>query len=322
MTTLRLIAILLIGLLSACGGGGGGGGGGGDPPLPPPVAIDPATFLNTLVCPDGTLAVLNPACPAQVARGSTPVVTWRYDWAHADQAQVQVTYQLDDGSGWPATFNYPPHLGFYAPNGDGGDVYVYDGTNVRISYTQNGDGKGGTVAGWWVGSRCGGTGWLSFDKYTSDAGWRNWTARLRGSTTSPYDCPSLDTAYTRARVVRQLPTYFILQAPDGTITTQTVPLDSIVTEHYAGSSIAGASSMERQVHVAGVGPSVFWEAWVRNPPTAPPTYQCDGVPGGWSGPPPGAGWVLWDRRCRTVVRYANPVLTGTQWGWPPANATQ
>jgi len=312
-------SLLCLVFLTACGGGGGPL----PPPLPPPPnlpPIDVTRFLKTVICADGSLAVLTPGCSSQIAQGATPITFWRYDWAHADQMQVQNTYVLDNGSGWVATFNYPPHGTFNAPNGDGGDVYVNEGGTVRISYTQNGDGKGGTLAGWWVGSKCGGTGWLSYDQYTNDQNWREWTARLKGAF-DPNACPSLDTAYTRARLVRSLPIYFILQDPVGNITTNTVPLDAIVTEHYAGSSMAAATSMERQIHVADVGASVYWEAWVKNPPMPPPSYQCEGVPGGWSGSP-GPGWVLWDRRCRTVVRQANPVLTGNQWGWPPANATQ
>lgn len=305
---------LFCGWLISCGGGTP------PPPPPPPVSIDPTQFLNTIICADGSLAVLSGCGSQQIAQGATPVATWRYDWAHPDQAQIQVTYKLDSEAAWAATFNYPPHAVFNSTNGDGGDVYMYDGTNVRINYTQNGQPGGGTIAGWWVGARCGGTGWLAFDKYTSDQGWREWAARLKGSF-DPNACPKLDSAYTRAIVVRGLPVYFIIQAPDGTITTKTVPLDSVVTEHFAGSTVSGSTQMERQIHVAGVGPSVYWEAWVKNPPSPPPVYQCDGVPGGWSNSP-GAGWVLWDRRCRTVVRQANPVMTGNEWGWPPANATQ
>lgn len=290
------------------------------PPPPPPASIDPAQFLNTIICADGSLAALNGCGSTQVAQGATPVNIWRYDWAHSDQSQIQNTYKLDNGSGWVATFNYPPHLAFNAPNGDGGDVFVYDGTSVRISYTQNGNGSGGTIAGWWVGAKCGGTGWLSFDKYTNDQAWREWNAKLKGSF-DPNACPSLDTAYTRARVVRSIPIYFILQDPAGAVTTNTVPLDVVVSEHYAGNSIQNSMSMERQIHVASVGPSVYWESWVKNPPSPPPAYQCSGVPGGWSDAP-GPGWILWDRRCRTVVRQANPIITGNQWGWPPANVTQ
>lgn len=290
------------------------------PPPPPPVSIDVTAFLRTVICADGSLAALTPGCPSQIAQGATPINYWRYDWAHTDQMQIQNTYVLDNGSGWVATFNYPPHGTFNASNGDGGDVFVNDGGTVRISYTQNGQPDGGSVAGWWVGSRCGGTGWLSYDQYINDQGWREWTAKLKGAL-DPNACPKLDSAYTRARLVRSLPIYFILQDPAGNITTQTVPLDAVVTEHYAGSTFSGATSMERMIHVKDVGPSVYWEAWVKNPPEAPPVYQCVGVPGGWSDAP-GPEWVLWDRRCRTVIRQANPVLTGDQWGWPPTNATQ
>ena len=314
MSSLRSLFCLL--LLTSCGGGGSV-----TPPPPPQATIDPRAFLYTRICGDGSLWVLNQGCQYQVAQGATPVVTWRYDWAHPDQAQVQNTYVLDDGSGWVATFSYPPHLAFDAANGDGGDVFVYDGETVRISYTQNGDGRGGTAAGWWVGARCGGTGWVSFDKYTGDQGWREWLAKLRGAT-DPQACPSsLDSAYTRARVVRGLPVYLVLQDLLGNVTTRTVPLDAVVTEHYAGPTLAGATQMERQVHVANVGPSVYWEAWVKNPPEQPAAYQCPGAEG-WNGPPDGSGWVLWDRRCRTVVRTADPVITGDQWGWPPPDAVR
>lgn len=302
--------------------GAGCGGGGSNPPPPPPAAIDVRPFLNTLVCTDGTLAALT-GCPnPAVLNGSMPLVFHRYDWAHADQAQVQDTWLLSNGSGWAATFSYPPHGPFVPANGDGGDVYVVDGRNVRISYTQNGNGSGGTIAGWWVGARCGGTGWLSYDDQTNDRGWREWTARLKGAF-NPNDCPNLDTAYTRARVVRQMPVYFILQdIGTGAVTTKTVPLDAVVTEHYAGRSIEASTQMERQIHLAGVGPSVYWEGWIKNPPTPPASFACDGAPDGWSGPPPGAGWVLWDRRCRTVVRQALPVTSGDAFGWPPADATK
>jgi len=305
--SLPLRALLLLSL-AACG----------PEPAPAPVpTVDPRAFLTTTVCGDGSFSVLDPTCPGRVALTGKSLLTWRrYDWAYADQAQVQDTFFRDDG--WVATFSYPPHLELNPANGDGGDFFELKGDQVFISYTQNGDGHGGTVAGWWVGINCGGTSWTSFDRYAT-ATWRSEVARLKGSAVRDA-CPSLDSAYTRWRVLPQLPVHLIVQQLDGTIEERTVPLDAIVSEHYDAFSVDLASAMERQVHVAGLGPSVFWETWVKSPPSPPPTFACEGAPG--ANGSPGTGWTLWDRRCRTVMRPFLPVRTGDQYGWPPANAAQ
>lgn len=308
-------------LISACSSGGSGSSS-GNPPAPPPAPAitipDVTAYLSTSRCPgDGMPTALEPGCAgAAPQRASDPMLYRRADWSgHAD-GQIEDAYRSDDGTYFVNTFSYPPHGPFAAPNGDGGDVLVTDGTTVRISYTQNGAPNGGTVFGWWVGPNCGGTGWVLYDNKAPTGSWASEVASLAGST-DPAACPAtLNPAYTQWRL-ETVAVPFLTGGPAGA-TQQTVSLPAIISEHYDGPSIALSTAMERVVMPLGLG-RALWEAWSLTPSSA--TFACPGI-AGWNAAPT-AGWSLQDRRCLTqIVTGSVPPTTGDLYQWPPAGAGQ
>ncbi len=293
--------------LAACGGGGGSS----PPPSPPthltPTIADVTAFLVTSRCPDGMPAVVEPGCTAARQRASDVMLFRRHDWSHSD-GQIEDAYANDDGSAYINTFSYPPNGGPFAPNnGDGGDVLVASADGrVRIDFTQNGDGAGGTRSNYWAGANCGGTGWLSFTNLAPTGSWNFEIAHLNGAATST-SCPgSLNPAFTQWRLeTASVP--FVM--PDGSRLAVSLPV--VISEHYAGTSIAGARSMERVIMAQGVG-RVLWEAWTTQGPGA--TFPCPGI-AGWSDPP-APGWFLGDRRCVTQIAADTGALTGDRFAWP------
>ena len=275
-------------LLAACGGGGGGSGGTTPPvTVAPPAVILPTTipsvaaYLAPLVCPDGGLAVIEGCANPTPLLGSAALQFRRYDQSRSP-TQIEDAWQLDDGSGYSNDFSYPPNGPFVPANGDGGDVLVTDGHTVRISYTQNGCAVGpgcptGTIAGWWVGPLCGGTGWLEFDDQAPiDGSWKSRVATLAGSVVSASDCSQpLNSAYTQWRG-DTLPIVLTVNGTPRSITGQVV-----VSEHYGGATAQTATSMERVIMFAEFG-RLSWQSWTTTPATPPQGCQSFGA---WSQPP-------------------------------------
>jgi hypothetical protein len=279
------------------------------------VIPDVTVFLAQSVCTDGTPAVFSPGCTAHQQTDTDPMVWRRLDWAHTD-GQIEDAYSSADG--YVNTFSYPPNGPFDAGNGDGGDLLVSDGTTVSITYSQNGcqlgsspqcmptGGAQGTVAGWWVGQNCGGTGWLSFDNRAPTGRWRSTVAKLAAST-DPNACPPLDSAYTRWRHETAMVPIYVSGVP------QALSLPVIISEHYAGASIARATSMERFVMAQSVG-RVLWESWAKSPSSYDAGANCSGI-SPWSDAP-GPRWFLQDRRCITSYQLTDGTMTGAIYGWP------
>ena len=303
MTRIWCAFMALLGLAS-CGGGS---------PTPTPVVVPPTTiadlgsFLAPTVCADGSFAFLS-GCAGTQRRASDVLAHRLADRSGHTDGQISDAWRSDDGQYFVQTFSYPPNGPFVAAHGDGGDVAVVRGSAVLLDYTQNGTPGGGTIAGYWVGYRCPlGTGWLLFDASAPVGSWRAQVAYLAGSATRDA-CPRLNAAYTRWRL-DTVPVAFEVGGA-----TVSVPLKVVVSEHYAGTSIAGAGSMERVINAQGVG-RVLWEAWATHPPTVPMAWACDGVPP--YNAAPASGWFLQDRRCLTRVVAGNG-LTGNGYGWPAA----
>ncbi len=286
-------------MLVACGGGN---------PLPPaPITISDVTaFLATARCSNGMPAVVSTCSDAAPQKSSDFMLYRRHDWSGHTDGQIEDTYFNDNGNYFVNTFSYPPNGLFNASNGDGGDVMVTDGTTVRIIYTQNGNGVGGTAFNYWVGYNCGGTSWLLFDNAAPTGSWRGQIAYLNSAATSGA-CPSLNAAWTQWRLeTAGVP--FIM--PDGS--QQTVSMPIVISEHYGSSSIATAKSMERVIMGKGVG-RILWESWTTKSQTNA-TFACPGIVG-WSDAP-APGWYLQDRRCLTQIKADDQALSGDLLGWP------
>lgn len=297
-------ALAALGLvLNGCSGGGGGSP---PPPSAPVVTIpDMGAYLATARCADGRLAVLA-GCPGAPQRASDPMLWRRADASGHTDGQLSDSFVSDAGDYYVQTYSYPPNGPFVAAHGDGGDVAVVESDHVRFAYTQNGAPGGGTIAGYWVGSGCLlGTGWLVFDRYAPTGAWRSQIARLAGSVTRNA-CPPLNPAFTRWRAETAIVPFTVLGA------SRPVSLPVIVSEHYAGVSIAGSASMERYVLGRSVG-RIAWEAWATQPPPVPVTWACGGI-APWNGPPT-SGWYLRDRRCLTAIVPGNG-MAGAQFNWP------
>ncbi len=302
--SIRFAALLVVLWLTGCGGGG-------TPPAPVPTPApvaapmipDISSYLAQTRCPDGAAPL---GCVGAIAqRAADPMLYRRADWSGHTDGQIEDAFVSDDGSFYVNTFSYPPHAPFVAANGDGGDVIVTDGHTARISFTQNGDGHGGTLAGYWIGAACGGTGWLLFDDQAPTGGWASRLALLAGAA-DPGACPPLNPAYTQWRAETADVPFIVDGSP------QTVMLPIVVSEHYAGLTADKASSMERFVMAKGWG-RVLWEAWGKTP--AGNVWACPGL-ATWSDPP-GPGWYLQDRRCLTKLVATDGALTGDMFGWPP-----
>ena len=291
------LVVLLACLLAGCGGGSS--------PSPPPTPVvtipDVGAFLVTSRCPDGMLAVLEP-CAGVPQTASDPMLYRRHDASGHTDGQIEDAFV--ENSYFVNTFSFMPGAPFDPVRGDGGDVIVSDGHIVSIAYTQNGLLGGGTIAGYWAGLGCLlGTGWVLFDDQAPTGSWKSEVAMLAPSLT-PGACPRLNPAFTQWRL-ETLPITFTVGGQ-----THTVSLPSIISEHYAGLSIASASSMERFVMAQGVG-RVLWQAWATTGPSEP------FLPSGIWDAAPGPGWYLKDERLLTDVEPGGS-MTGSQFGWPPA----
>src|SRR5712691_9015724 len=123
---MRIAALLVGAFLVSCGGSDGN-------QSPAIVTIpDMGIYLAQRRCPNGDVPT-NCADPA-LQRASDKMAWRRFDGL--DQYEDSVV--SDDGSYWVTTWSYWPHGPFLAANGDGGEVYVSDGTTVSICCTQDG----------------------------------------------------------------------------------------------------------------------------------------------------------------------------------------
>lgn len=286
--------------LVACGGGG---------TVKPSVVTIPdiTAYLAVSRCPDGQPAVLSNCANSMPQKASDPMLVRKLDWSGHTGNQIEDTYLSNNGQYYVNTFSYAPNRQFVPGNGDGGDVLVTDGTTVRITFTQNGTSGGGTIAGYWVGANCGGTGWLLFDNTAPTGRWADKVALLKGSV-DPNACPNLSSAYTRWRLENANVPFVV----NGQV--QQINLPVVISEHFGGASIGNAHSMERVVMAKGFA-RVLWEAWATTPPLGIQNWSCPGI-APWSDPP-APGWYLQDRRCPTQISVGDGSMTGDIYGWPP-----
>lgn len=238
-------------------------------------------------------------------RASDPMTSRRFDWGGY---QASDAFQTDDGRAFVTTWSYPPFGPFVAANGDGGEVYLTDGTTVRIAATQDG---GKPYLQGFYGAGCGGTGWVIFRNDAPTGQWASLVARLSGGEI-PGACAADVPAFTRYRL-EQVTVPFLI---DGQ--RQDITLPTIVSEHFNNVSIDKATALERSFFAAGYG-RLIWEAWTTGPATG--VNLADRCPGTAFSTPPAPGWTLSDCRTSTNVQPADGSLTGDGFGWPPQGVT-
>jgi hypothetical protein len=302
---LAILALAL--LLGACSASS-------DPSMPRVGAAtipDVTVFLAQVRCADGNLEVAEPGCAgAAPQKASDAMLVRRFDWAPAGITpgyQASDSYAADRGNYYVATWSYPPFGPLVAANGDGGEIYVTDGTTVRIAATEDG-GKIGVLQGFY-GASCGGTGWIAFRNDAPTGRWATLVAQLNIRPV-PSACPGkLNAAFTRYRLER-VAFPFIIGGNRTTIT-----LSTIIGEHYNAASIAQASAMERTFWTQGAG-RTLWESWTTGTPAgADLATHCPGTT--WS-VAPAPGWALSDCRNSTNIVATDGSLTGDSYGYPPA----
>lgn len=259
-------------------------GGGSPVPIPPPV--------NATTIPDVSIYLYQ----------SSSTTTRRHDWPDGQAYQVTNAVALSGGD-FATLWSYPPFGPFVQANGDGGEVYVTDGTTVRIAATQ--DGSLPYIQGFY-GASCGGTGWILFKNDAPTGSWASLVAKLDDKPI-PSSCSATNPAFTRYRLETVDLPFIVNDQP------QTVTLPTIISEHYDDSTIQDSTDMERSFFAQGLG-RVIWEAWSVNPPggqdlatRCPPTVYSVA---------PAPGWQLSD--CRVATNLQPGV--SPNFGWPPIEA--
>jgi hypothetical protein len=260
------------------------------PPVPPPAAATMPDVRVFLAPPDVTAA--------------TPLLRRRHDWPGAGY-QISDAFAAADGQSWITTWSYPPFGPFVEVNGDGGEVYVTDGTTVRIAATQDG---GKPYLQGFQGASCGGTGWVLFRNDAPTGSWAELVARLGGGDISA-PCSADNPGLTRYRLeVVEIP---FIEA--GVRTSRTLP--TVISEHFNNATLAKSTALERSFFAAGVG-RVIWEAWTTSAATDP--NLADRCPGTVWSTPPAPGWALVDCRTSTNVFDTDGSMSGEIFAWPPA----
>ena len=265
--------------------------------------FDANAYLVQSVCRDGTFDGLKHCDGAVPQSARMPMVWRRHDWPAPSGYQIEDSF-ADERRTPETIWSYPPFGPFNAQNGDGGEVYAVNRSGtIIITETQDGGRHG--VLQHFIGPRCGGTGWLVAKGAPPTGVWASMVATLSISD-DPNACLPLDKAFTRWRL-ETVSVPFIVSG-----TARTIPVSTLISEHYDGASLATAQHLERTFYGKGWG-RVIWEAWGLTPPTVDLKERCPGT--AWSLPPL-SGWQLEDCRFSTNIVAAKPILTGAAFGWP------
>ena len=272
-----------------------------------------------------------------------PVVWRKHDWANRDdqtnrragyQASDSVVEDLAGGRLYVQTFDFGDgkrrFQHFDLHQGDGGQALAIVNGSAYAILTE--DGGGGVQ--WFIGAGCRTSAkaqapfksWLFFDRNVTSGAWRDRVARLNIEPRES-DCPLFfNDAYTRWRRLNVHFPYRV-SAPGQKTREGTWKVDTILSEHYGGSSIAAARHLERFWFGRGYG-LLRWERWENAGLTSRAHVRDDAQMLAASGrcglvegsKPPGAGWLMVD--CRTwtnFVRLAKPWRVG-KFNWPRRNA--
>lgn len=214
----------------------------------------------------------------------------RHDWPLPRGYVISDSVQLSDRSA-RQTWDFEPFRSFEANRGDGFQVAeIGDDGFVRFTSTLDG---GTSWIQHFVGSACGGTGWIVFGDNATTGSWREVIARLNIAQ-DPRACPTvLNPAYTRYRLEN-------VRFPFAVDNIQTYrDISTVVSEHYNRRSISEATALERSYLGAGYG-LLRWEAWGRSPPSIRDLPErCSTVD---FSQPPAPGWEMHDCRTYTNIR--------------------
>ena len=256
--------------------------------------------------------------------GDDPIVWRRHDWAgRADvsgrpggyQASDSVEDDLPRGRVYVQTFDFGDASRkferFDLGQGDGGQALALVDGSVYGAMTED----GGNGVQWFVGEGCRSPsdaegalkGWLFFDDGVTRNTWRDRVAHLNIERRAA-SCPWLfNDAYTRWR---RLDVHFPyrIDAAGSQTREGTWSVDTVLSEHYGGSSIQNAEHLERFWFGRGYG-LLRWERWEngdrssrRDSDDAAQTFaqsrRCGPVEGSAA---PGPHWAMVD--CRTWTNF-------------------
>ena len=193
---------------------------------------------------------------------------------------------------------------------DGGQVAVLVKGWASLIMTEDAN----TGVGWFIGEGCrhsreeAGLSWLAFNRDAPAGRWAETTSHLTLQH-APDACPQrFGEAYLRYR--HESVSFPFRVVVDGKVSNTNRTLDVIISEHYGGANIAGASHLERFFFARNLG-LVRWERWenltVHKDPTI--AQRAQALADGDCCPPinysnlPGSGWIqVYCRNWTTIVR--------------------
>jgi hypothetical protein len=309
---------------------------------------DMLNFLTQSLCldaagkPTSQIPVVDTCTSMRPQRADDRAVYQKHDWPDArvyphyfltgHQASDSVLVNSTATPAVEQTMDFggdPQHqFGYFDTNDAGQVVLLVDGW-ASIVMTQ--DLHSGIV--WFVGKGCQSSprtaalSWLLFNRTVPTGQWADVVANLN-ITHSPSDCPQrFNLAFTRYRREHISFPFRLVKGND--VTTTSLPLDVIITEHFAGAAANPASnaSLERFFFARYLG-WVRWERWenLSNVAIAPrrttdirlaqnlvPSRRCPAVAYSTS---PGPGWYEVDcRTWTTIVRITKPwSVSDYHWG--------
>jgi hypothetical protein len=276
------------------------------PPAPPPAPAfdlslpiaDIGAYLTQHILPDGS-----PALVPGTGRPQTvyDTMTWRRRDYGQPGGYEAFDALVDYPHGrWVSTWSFAPYKGFAALAGDGGETFQPDSRYVYIMATQDGGTPGIQK---FTGSQQGGTGWIAFDYRPPTGSWASALAMLNINGATP-----LNPAFTRWRR-EMLPVYFRVFGVPATLS-----LPCIISEHYNGSTIANAVSMEQQIYALGWGP-VWWAAYGTGAGMKDYALRVPAAP--WGAAAERSDFVIEDGRLWTDITLVAPGEQNKV-AWPPA----
>ena len=234
-------------------------------------------YLTQSICldnqgnPTATLPI-DPSCTRTLPQTAADTATYRkHDWPDAADPRHPLTgYQASDsvltGHRIVQTFDFGDTQRafgrFDGGQGDGGQVALIVDGWASFAMTED----GGDGVQWFISDTCRTDptlnhhfqGWLLFAAdATSD--WHDRVTHLNKGR-APTDCPiRFNPAYTRYRTARVTFPFRIVTAR-ASLQTRSIPLDTIVSEHYGGTGIASADHLERFYFAKNLG-LIRWERW-------------------------------------------------------------
>ncbi|MBM0203754.1 hypothetical protein JNW90_12005 [Micromonospora sp. STR1s_5] len=270
---------------------------------------------------------------------SDPIAWRKHDWPDRNILEAQpLGHQASDALANPR-FGFPLIVQTFdfgdggrafgtldRGRGDGGDAATIVDGAAWIFFTED----GGAGQQWFVGEACrtdkrpeaARASWLIFANDVTRNRWRDRVARLNRGV-GPDACPArFSDAYTRyTRDTLIVPFRFV--KPNSDLAHSMRPVDTVISEHFGGSTIPAAKHLERFYLGRGLG-KYRWERWenaalskTADARRAAKTLRTSGrCPAITYSDPPGPDWLMVD--CRTwtnLVRLTEP-WSAAELNWP------